>query len=111
MINKEIKRTKNDNTYQIIPTTHLLNYCILCIGKKPHVLPQMSLKKYENENIEKDNIQVKISIENDLFLIKAMLIGVLNNYNNYKDKSRFSSFAIELGTTIIQSAISLAKII
>lgn len=115
MIDKEIKRTQNDNTHRVIPTTHLLNYCILCIGKTPHILPQMSLTRFSGETIDEDDIQIRRAVENDLLLIKAMLLGILNNYNNYKDRSKFGEFAksviIELSTIAIQSAVSLAKII
>ena len=83
-----------------VNTTHILAYCILTIGKQPHLIPEMTLPQLSAMDLSDDDIRIRQAIKEDLRLIVAMICGIYNNYNNYKDKSKFGEFCKSAVETI-----------
>lgn len=87
------------------------------LGKNPKIIPAMSIEHLPEEDrfIDLTNTRLRGCCVGDLLLIKAMLIGVLNNYSNYKDKNKIAEFAqdafIKLTPVIIQSLNQVSKLI
>lgn len=111
-----INLVREDNG-PIYPTTLVLHEMILTLGKRPKIVPEMSMKNLPEEDkfVDSTNIKVRNCCIGDLLLIKAMLVGIFNNFSNYKEKSKIAEFAqdtfIKLTPIAIQSFGQLYKII
>ena len=91
-------------------TDVLLNCSILEIGVQPKIIPRMTLYKTAKQTSEGvldiSNVCLINAYYNDLNLIKAMLQGVLNNYNRYKPKNPLYSLVEKVLTCAMETAVN-----
>ena len=86
----------------IYSTPMMLNEVILILGKQPVILPTMSMSQMPDEDkwLDLSNTTLRNCCVADLRLIRAMLIGIYNNYTNYTEKSKIMTFANNAFTTL-----------
>ena len=83
-------------------TPMMLNEVILILGKQPVILPTMSMSQIPDEDkwLDLSNTTLRNCCVADLRLIRAMLIGIYNNYTNYTEKNKIMTFANNAFTTL-----------
>ena len=107
----------NQKNGPIYSTTLILNRTILMLGKRPKIVPTMSMENLPEEDkfLDLSNVTLRNCCIGDLILIKSMLIGVFNNFANYKNESKIIEFTqdtiVKLAPIAIQSLNQLYKIL